>query len=711
MAAITPIDLRELQNKAGAPAYPDSPANTIYAQDWNPIRSAISKGLASISTLGIVLGSDGLCTLGTTPVNMSLGLLRFEDAENEDVQVGYLSNTGELGMVALRADQQLILAADVAIVHEGDAARSVPEETPTDWHLVTSRGAGTVEDFEVYHDGTLEVIRKLQGDWAADKIGSGLIMRYAGGLARIRLNASGEPVIEDVADYSARPITYTNERRLMTGEDVFVSDVTADPLSPIVVTEPSSDPKLKQISIASIPASALEIGSGTDDVNVDNLFAGGGGIGSLAALTTPAEKALISTNAAAIAAIQAELLTVVKSFRTSGGQVITPDATGRVQVANSSSVLWDKPTTNTIRAVSSGGGGGGGSVDSVTGGDGIENVGTSANPILKVDLAVGQGLEFSGGELRLEWAGTAGDFGTSTLAARSDHAHDATYSALGHSHAGMALISDITYETLDGNGDVGTVASTLAAGNDSRFHTQNTDTGSTLDGVFTIDSARVTTPGSGQRGFGVERGASSNAVIVFDDADDTWKAGLASGPVAIILEGDARLTDARTPTTHTLASHSGSLAAASVAPAYVPSAYTPASSTVDGHLAGIDSAVGSVVGQDEETFNGYATVISLTELLIGDPSSGGVTVRRAGTVNVGRLRASADLGGGQSIEVTVANETTPASATITIGPGVQSAEELSLGIPFSAGEKLSVTITGLVGGPTVDFLHVELVRE
>ena len=712
MAAITPIDLRVLQNKAGAPAYPDSPPNTIYAEDWNPIRDAISKGISSISTKGIVLGSDGLCSLGNTPVNMSAGLLIFEDAEAEDVQVGYISNTGELGMVALRADQTLFLAADVTVVHEGDACRTVPETAPTDWHMLTKRGAGGVEDFEVFHDGTLEVIRKLQGDYAADKIGSGFIMRFAGGLSRIRMNASGEPVIEDVLDYAARPITYTNERRLMTGTDVFVSDVIADPFSPILVTEPTSDPKVKQISIAAIPASALAIGAGAGDVNVDNLFAGGGGIGSLAALTTPAEKTLISTNASAIAAIQAELLTVVKDFRTSGGQIITPDVSGRIQVANSASVLWDRPATNTIRAVSSGGGGGGGAVNSVTGGSGIVNLGTAADPILHVDLVVGEGLEFFGGELRLEWAGSAGDFGTGTLAARSDHLHDATYSPLGHSHAGMALISDITYETLDGNGDVGTVASTLAAGDDGRFHTQNTDVSTTLDGIFVLDSARAVTAGSGQRGIGIERGASTNAVMVFDDGDDTWKAGLEGAPVAIILEGDARLTDARAPTSHDIDSaHSGQLAAARVDVAYVPSNYTPASVDVDGHTAGIDSALGAISGSDEETFTGFATTILVTEYLIGGPVVPSITVRRAGTLNVGRLRSDVDLAPGTQIDVQVSNLSTPASAILTLTALQQQHENLGLAIPFLAGEQLDARIINVVGAPGVSQLQLELVRE
>lgn len=711
--AITVVDLRQLQNKSGSPPYPDTPPNTIYAQDWNAVRGAISKGTAGIYALGVKVGAEGFATIGETPFSLAAGLIVFRNAAADDAQVGYLSNTGELGMVNLRADQKLLLAADAEIRHEGDALRTVPEETPTNWHLLTKRGSGTVEDFDVYHDGSLEVIRKLQGDYAADKIGSGFILRYAGGLSRLRLNSSGQLLIEDVNDYAARPITYTNPRLIMTGSGSFVDDVTADPASPILVTEPSSDPKIKQISIADIGAGFLAIGAGTDDVNVDALMAGGGGIGALAALTTPAEKALISTNAAAIAALQAEMLTVVKSFRTSGGQIITPDSTGRVQVANSSSVLWDKPTTNTIRAVASGGGGGGGGgVSSVTGGNGVANIGSSSDPILVVDLAVGKGLEFSGGELQLAWAGTGGDFGTTTLAARSNHTHAALYSALGHSHAGMALLSDITYETLDGNGDVGTTSGTLAAGNDTRFHTQHTDLG-TSQMVFLLRRGFASAPATSDVvGIAVERGtAGADARIYWDELNDVWVAGVVGSELAIVLTTDARLSNARTPTSHDItSSHTGNLPGARVAPGNTPSAYTAASSTLDGHLSGIDSALGSVAGQDEETFVGFTMSFSVNDYLVGQMGTG-ATVRRDGTLNVARLTADVDLGIGESIDIEISNITNPASSNITLNAGERFTENLLLNIPFSAGDELTARIASVTGVPTINMLQIELVRE
>jgi hypothetical protein len=667
--SVTVINMRQLQNAAGVPAYPDSPPNTIYAEDWNPVRESISKGLSGIWTKGIKLGSDGFETIGTTPFLMAAGLLQFRDGSDVDEPVvGFISNDGELGMVKLRADQQLTFGADADMKYEGDGTRSVPETTPTDWHLITQRGAGEVEDFEVYHNGSLEVMRLLQGDFVANKIGSGFVMRFATGLSRIRMHASGYPVIEDADDFAARPTTWTNERRIMTGADVFVSDVIADPSSPILVTEPSADPKIKEVSIANIGAAFLAIGAGATDVNVDALMAGGGGSGSLAQLATPAEVAAITANSAAIAALQAEIATTVKTFRTATGDVISP-LSGQILFANSSSTLFDRPAANTIRAVSSGGGGGGGAVDSVTAGNGIENIGTSANPILQLDLKASGGLQFNAGEVELAYSGSGGDLGSSGLPARSDHAHAALYSVLAHTHAGFATIGDITYENLDANGDVGTGAAQLAAGNDSRFHTQGTDQGLDSGGPSAVTAAQT-------------KAAYDHSVLVAGNphAVDAAQAG-----------ADAAGTAAAAVGAHESAGNPH--------PVYLTE---PEGDALYEPLGG---------GAGEETFTGFATTISLTEKLIGGPISPGVTVRRAGTLNVGRLRSDVDLAGGSLIQVTISNLTTPASATIQLGPGQQSQEELALGIPFLAGEQIDAVITTITGAPLVSELHLQLVRE
>ena len=826
--SVTVVNLHEALNNGAAPPHPASgPHETLWAEDWNTLRTAVSLGTSGISTLGIKIGTDGIETVGELPFLIAgSSFVRFRDGGNDEAPVGYISAGGELGMQRVRVTEKLYFGAGCELVQEGDIVATIPEVSSSEWHYTLNRGAGNVLDFDVQHDGTLEALHQLVGDYVANMAGKGMIFRHAAGDGLIRLRAKGDGsglVIEDVVDYTARPVTFTNERDLMAGSGEFVDEVTS-PLGSIAVVTASPSPLQYEIEVAAsgVVSAMLDIGSGALQVNVDALMSGGGGIGVAAALTTPAEKALITTNAADIAALQAEIATTVKTLRTAGGQIINPDA-GQIQLANSSSVIFDRPGAYTLRAVSSGGGGGGGGgVASFTVGNGLVNTGTAADPIVAIDLVVGGGLVFSGGNVTVAWAGSGGDFGSTTLPARSDHLHDATYSPLGHTHAGAATVSDITYENLDANGDIGTVANTVAAGNDSRFHTQHTDTGSTLDGVFTIDSARAVTAGSGQRGFGIERGASTNAVLVFDDADDTWKAGLLGSPVAMILEGDARLTDARTPTTH---NHNGSeINAGTVAVAYLPLMVgdsgaggtagvvpapaagdaaalkflmadgtwtTPAGSgnmstgTYDPGVTGrvlkaeelddgtdsITAAQGKaasdhvavVVGNphsvtaaqvgadpvgsaaaaqaasdpvgsaaaaqaasdpvgsasaalgtalaadiDEESFTGFATVIGLTEYLLGNPT--GVTVRRAGTLNVGRLHADVDTGAGQ-IEVTVSNLTTPASVILTLAPGEQSVEELAMGITFLAGEKLDARITNIVGVPPTAQLMIELVRE
>jgi hypothetical protein len=79
--------------------------------------------------------------------------------------------------------------------------------------------------------------------------------------------------------------------------------------------------------------------------------------------------------------------------------------------------------------------------------------------------------------------------------------------------------------------------------------TVNSETVSIADNVLVLNSNESGTP-SEDGGIEIERGTSTNAALTWDETSDVWKAGLAGAETAIVLTGDARLTNARTPTSH-----------------------------------------------------------------------------------------------------------------------------------------------------------------
>lgn len=707
---VTVVAIPLMQNDPGAPAFPDSPRDTLYAQDWNLLREALTQGQKGIYTKGIKLGSEGLEILASAPVRLGSGtLITFLNAAQSDAQVGYISNDGELGMQRIRAGLKLFLSAGVEEVHEGLTTHTVPIGTTTNTHEVWTRGAVTVKDFEVdYRSGTLSVLHILTGHYAVDRDYAGVIFKNPSVRTILRMNVDGELEIADVDDWAARPLTFSNVRKVMTGTGVFVDSITG--IDGVVADEVSANPKQYVLRLSGVQAPSLDIGLGPDQIGPDTLAAGGL-VGSVAAFVTPAEKALIATHASQIAAIQAELLTTIKILHTAAGQDITPDANGRVLLANSSSVIFDRPGPNTLRAVASGGGGGGGggggSVNSVTAGPGLEDDGTSTDPNLRVN--VGAGLSIVSDEVVPDWGTGANNV------ARGDHNHDAVYSPLGHTHSGF-ISSGGAYADLVASSKIGTGAGQVAAGDDARFHTQNSDLG-TNSLTFILRRGFAGTPANGDIvGILAERGTQTDARIYFRETDDAWVAGLVGGEVPIVLDDDPRLSDARAPLLHDMmADHLGTLDAVRVVvTSFVPSSYVPTGPEVDGHLEGVDAAFTGKASQTDTRFGGQqffgsCGAVALNTFLIGNPAEGDLC-NASGIINYASINTESQLAPGSTFSLLIKNITQGTSETIVISAGQAYVRDPALGLAVAAGDEISVRVSAITGVPNCGTVVVRLSR-
>lgn len=703
---VTVVAIPLMQNDPGAPAYPDSPRDTLYAQDWNLLREALTTGQKGIHAKGVKLGPDGLEILDSAPVRIGDGtLISFLDAGNSNAQVGYISNDGELGMQRIRANLKLMLSAGLEAVHEGLTTHTVPTGTTTNIHETWKRGATTVKDFEIdYRGGTLSVLHVLTGNYAVDRDYAGVIFKNPDTRTILRMNVDGELEMADVADWAARPLTFENIRKVMTGTGVFVDSVTG--IDGVVTTQVSANPKQYLIRLAGIQAPSLDVGLGPNQVGPDTLAAGGL-VGEVAAFVTPSEKSAITAHAILIAAIQDELASCIKVLRTTSGEDIGPDASGRVLLANSSSVIFDRPGANTLRAVASGGGGGGGGVASVTPGAGLGNDGTSTDPVLRVNL--GAGLVISSSAVVPEW-GTGANH-----VARGNHNHDATYSLIGHTHAGF-ISSGGAYADLAASSKIGTGSGHVAAGDDARFHAQNSDLG-TSSQTFILRRSYAGTPGDEDVcGVVVERGAQPDARFYFRETDNKWVAGTLASEVEIVLGDDARLVDARTPVDHDIdASHTGSLDAGRVSvTSFEPSSYESTDDHVDGHLEGIDSAISGKAGQTDTRFGGQqfmGAVASavISKFLIGNSTQGDIC-NASGVINHASINTENALAPGTTVTITIRNITQDVTVPIEISGGQSYAREEALWMDVAVGDEISARITGITGVPDCGMVMVRLSR-
>jgi hypothetical protein len=706
---VTAVQLRQLVNDPAAEPYPDDPPDTIFAQDWNMLRQALTSGTQGIYTKGAKIGSDGLEFVASASIRLAAGVqLSFLDGGNSNVQVGYLSADGELGMKTIRTSTTLRLDAGVTIRHDGLTTHTVPIGITTNTHEKWTRGAVTVKDFEVdYNTGVLSVLHILTGNYAVDKDNAGFIFKNPSVRTILRMNDAGELEVADVDDWAARPLTFSNIRTVMLGTGVFVDDIIG--VDGVVATVINANPKRYEISLSGVQAPVLDIGLGPDQIGPDTL-ASGGLIGSIAAFVTPAEKTLITTLQGQVAAILAELPAFVKKLHTAAGMDIVPDVNGRILLANSSSVIFDMPGPNTLRAVASGGGGGG-SVDSVTAGDGLGDIGTATDPNLKVNP--GDGIILVTDQVTVDFAGS----GVATTVARSDHDHSGVYSPVGHTHAGF-IPTGGAYADLFAAGKIGTVAGKVAAGDDSRFHTQNTDTG-TSNLTFTLRAGYAGTPGAGDIvGILVERGTQTDARIYFRESDDKWVAGLVGSEELIVLDSDARLTNARTPTAHALDGvlHTGQLDSARVVvTTFMPVEYVPLSPNVDGHLAGIDGALSGFVaagdpGLGGQQFMGAAgTITGPGTYLIGSAGLGEIN-NKTGVISAVYVNSEFALAGGTSITIEVKNITTAVSNSIVLNDGDTFARNLAFGLIVNAGDEISAKASIVVGLPAAGVVTVRMSR-
>ena len=70
------------------------------------------------------------------------------------------------------------------------------------------------------------------------------------------------------------------------------------------------------------------------------------------------------------------------------------------------------------------------------------------------------------------------------------------------------------------------------------------------DAIIKLNSDETGTP-SQDGGIEIERGTATNALLVWNEANDVWTAGISGSLQNIVLNNDSRLSNARTPTAHT----------------------------------------------------------------------------------------------------------------------------------------------------------------
>lgn len=705
--SITIVNLRSLVDAPGAPAYPAS-NYTLHKDDWNDVRAALTAGTKGIYTKGLKLGSEGLEVIGDTPVLLPNGaIVRFLDGGLNNAVVASIAHDGEWHAKQYHVDHSLHFAAGATVVLQGDLAMSVPETART--HQVLSRGATQVEDLDVFHDGNLFALRVFSGTFWANALGHGVAFKNAGGVAQVYLNDDGELALRDVVSPTARPWTYANERTIVTATPG--TEMVADILGTdgVEALEVQASPRLMQVRLeeAGVNADRLNIGPGAVQVNVDALWSGGGGTGALASLVTPAERTAIGTHTSQIAAIQAELAACIKVVRTATGDEVVPDGNGKVNLANSSSVIFDKTGPNTVRAVAVGGGGGG-AVASVTPGVALNNSGTSTNPVLDVDY--GAGLKITTGQL-------VPDFGTAAgKVAEGNHSHAGVYSPVAHTHAGVYIAVGGAYQDLVDASKIGTSAGTVAAGDDGRFHTQNTDLGTSAL-TFVLRRSYGGTPATSDIvALDFERGTLTNARIKWDELNDKFVAGVIGAEEAIILESDARLTDARDPNPHALdgPEHTGTLPGSDVGIAYIPGNYA-AGPVLETHFAGIDTVLGNMVTATHHLLGGQ-TIMGVAissfmvtgQYLVGSVASG-VDIITDGEIETIIVQSQLPVDAGANIMVTVRNITTATEVSVPLAAGDEY-NKATVSLAVSQGDEISVRLSAVVGVPACGILTVHVIK-
>lgn len=702
---VSVVDIREMQDKPGAPAYPAS-AYTLHKDDWNLLRDALTSGEAGIFTKGVKLGSEGLDFTTTAPIRMGhASALIFLDGGEDDKVVGSLSDDGYLSMEILRANTSMRFAGGCVLVLEGDREEHRPAESRS--HDYVMLGDAQVEDLDLDDTGDLFALRILSGTFQSDALGHGFAFRNGGGVAQLYMDDDGVLVLRDVVDPSARPWTYDNERQVVTGlvgaelvaDVVGVDGIDAEPIE--------TSPRVIQVGLlaAGINADRLNVGSGTEQVNVDDLWVRGGGSGDIATLVTVSERALIADHEDRIAALEADIVTRISSLRTAAGEFIVPTPAGYVQLGNSTNFIFDKTGPNTLRGVANGGGGGGGGggIESIIYGDGLGSTGPLANPTIYVKT--GDGVVIAGDEV-------AADFGTGNAeVARGDHLHDGVYALAAHTHTGVYVPAGGAYADLSASSKIGTGAGKVAAGDDPRFHTQGTDTGTTAL-LFHLRTGFVgVAPANGDvAGIAVERGTAADARIYFEEVADKWVAGLEGSEAAIILEGDGRLTNPRAPTAHALGSHSGTLGGSAVVIAYPPSFYVPADTGLEAHLAGIDAALFDLSAATVQTPQMFTSAALSANVISGQYILGngvsGVKAAHDGAIGVIVVQAQLALAVASSILVWVHNFTKATHVIANIAAG-DIYSRAAVALACDEDDEIGIEIHGVTGAPAAGIVTVQ----
>jgi len=706
MPTIIPVVLRNLVNAPATPPYPAT-GYTLHAEDMNEIRQAISTGEESIYTKGLLIGTEGIEIQTTTPFIMDDGaFLRFIDAGNDDAVVGSLSQSGELSMTQFTVMAGLLFQADAWIRLQGSLDLFLPEQTQT--NVVVYRANADVLDLDVFFDTEVHGLHFLYGTYVANKAGEGYAMRNATTTSRLRLRDDQVLVIEDAVDMDARPVAWTNEREIPTGVPGSTPIQEIVGVDGVYAMEVLASPRTYQIGleVAGVQLEHLDLGTGANQINVDEIWSAGAGSGVVATLVTVAERAAIPVLISDVATLQVDVTERIQYLRMPDGTLVDVNpANGYIQFVNSSSAIWDSPAAHTVRVVTSGGGGGGGgAVDSVTAGAGIGNSGSSNNPILDVKLA--SGLTFVGDTVGPDWGGS----GAATTVSRSDHDHAGVYSPVAHAHAGVYVPVGGAYADLVAASKIGTGAAQVASGADARFHTQNTDV-STTGLIFMLRSSFVGVPAGGDIvGLTVNRGASTDARLYYQETSSKWVAGLVGSEVALILEGDSRLGDARAPLAHTLSGHTGTITGAPIEPVYVPTDYTPTGVTLEGHLQGIDVAIGAFAPATGlgQMFSCAARSndVAAGQWLMGSGAAG-MKVVGAGTLGRWTMNTQTIIAGSITLKINNLTALTSALATLAAGEFVGG----DLGLVVNDGDIVSIQCSAEAGVHNGSGLFFSVVKE